>query len=170
MSIEIRQLEPDEWQTYRAVRLAALRDAPAAFGGTYDRAVEYPEQTWRDWCTQPSWFAFEGDEPIGMVRIGRHDDRDLPELISMWVAPRSRGTSTATHLVDCALAWARAEGEHGIYLRVVDGNRRARMFYERVGFVDNGIRDSLRDGRLEIEMELVFARQARRATSGRSDE
>ena len=158
VNAEIRRLEPAEWQTYRAVRLAALRDAPAAFGGSYDQTAGYPEQTWRDWCSQPSWFAFDGDEPIGMVRIGRQDGKP-PELISMWVAPRARGTSTATDLVGSVLDWARSEGEPGVRLRVMESNPRARALYQRIGFVDNGTRDPLPDGRAEIEMEYLFARR-----------
>lgn len=160
MSVEIRRLEPEEWRTYRAVRLAALQDAPEAFGGSYENSVEYPEQSWRERCTQPSWFAFERGEPVGMVRITRHDLRDLPELISMWVAPQARGTSTAADLVGCVLDWARAEGERGVFLRVMDSNRRAQAFYERVGFVDHGIRDTLPDGRAEIEMEHIRSASA----------
>ncbi|MDF8263854.1 GNAT family N-acetyltransferase [Luteipulveratus flavus] len=157
MSPRIRRLERREWQTYRAIRLAALADAPAAFGGTYANAAAYPEQTWRDWCAQPSWFAFEGEEPVGMVRVGSQDAHDLPELISMWVAPQARGTSTAADLVGRVLSWARAEGERGVRLRVIDDNHRARALYERVGFVLNGTRDTLPDGRAEVEMECVFA-------------
>lgn len=156
MTMAIRQLEPGEWRTYRAVRLAALRDAPEAFGGTYEHAAAYPEQVWRDWCTQPSWFALEDGEPIGMVRVAQHDDRDLPELISMWVAPGARGTGVAAKLVAALLDWARVSGKRGVYLRVIDVNRRAGALYERLGFVDNGVRDTLPDGRVEIEMEHVF--------------
>ncbi|WP_170226420.1 GNAT family N-acetyltransferase [Rudaeicoccus suwonensis] len=154
----IRSLRVEEWRTYRAVRLAALADAPDAFGGTYDAALAYPEQLWRDWCGQPSWFAFAGDEPVGMVRIARADDRDLPELISMWVAPAARGTSVAADLIGCVLTWARAGGDHGVRLHVIESNLRARALYRRMGFVENEIREQLPNGRVELEAEMIFDR------------
>lgn len=156
--VSIRSLDADEWRTYRAVRLAALADSPDAFGGTYDAAVAYPEKLWRDWCRQPSWFAFDGDEPVGMVRTARADGRDLPELISMWVAPVARGTSVAADLIECVLTWARTVGDRGVRLHVIESNRRARALYRRIGFVENGIREQLPDGRFELEAEMMFDR------------
>lgn len=164
MNISIRTLDATEWQVYRSTRLAALQDAPEAFGGSYEHAAEYPDQQWRDWCTQPSWFAFADGaasaeqrvKPIGMVRVFRHNDKPLPELVSMWVSPWARGTSAAGGLVTAVLDWARIEGDPGVYLRVMTANSRARSLYERVGFVPNGIIDTLPDGRAEIEMELRF--------------
>lgn len=160
VAVDIRRLDPEEWSTYRAVRLAALRDAPEAFGGTYAHSAAYDERRWRDWCAQPSWFAFNDGEPVGMVRVAQLDgDRNpsFPELISMWVAPRSRGTAAATGLVRHVLDWAREERHDGVTLRVIETNSRARSFYERVGFVDDGSRHILPDGRSEIGMTLEFA-------------
>lgn len=156
MRVIIRALDRAEWQTYRDVRLAALRDSPEAFAGTLEYAQGLPEQNWRDQCGRPSWFAFQGDRAVGMVRVWRGDDRPMPDLISMWVDPSVRGTSAATELVEALLTWARAEGEPGVTLRVVTANERARAFYRRLGFVPNGVTDTLSDGRDEIEMELRF--------------
>ena len=75
----------------------------------------------------------------------------------MWVAPAARGSGAAAALVDQVLEWARARGARGVSLRVVTYNEQARRFYQRIGFVDNGVRDTLPDGRPEIEMEYTFS-------------
>ena len=156
MPVRIRSLQPDEWRTYRAVRLAALRDVPEAFGGTYADSLALTEREWRERCEQPAWFALDGAEAVGMVRTWRHPDKELPELISMWVAPVARGTSVAADLVTAVLDRTRAEGDAGVYLRVTTANDRARALYRRLGFVPNGITDTLPDGRPELEMEHRF--------------
>lgn len=91
-----------------------------------------------------------------MVRVFCHDDKDLPELVSMWVAPSFRGSDAAGELLRQVLDWAKSEGHSGIYLRVMTANARAIRFYERLGFSPNGITDELPDGRAELEFEHRF--------------
>lgn len=153
--VVIRSLAGAEWSTYRAVRLAALRDAPAAFGGTYEHSAAHPEQTWRDWCDQPSWFAFVDGEPIGMVRVATGAAE--PELISMWVAPQARGTGAAAELVGAVLTWARRHDHPTVRLHVIATNGRAHRLYTRMGFQDTGVREVLPDGRTELEMRWSAA-------------
>ena len=42
------QYEPADWETWRDLRLRALRDSPSAFGSTYDREATYDKALWRD--------------------------------------------------------------------------------------------------------------------------
>ena len=134
MPVRIRSLRPDEWRTYRAVRLAALRDAPEAFGGTYADSLALPERDWRERCDQPAWFALDGGEAVGMVRTWRHPDKELPELISMWVGPGGRGRGVGDLLVQAVADWARQSGAELLRLAVVPGNGPATGLYRRNGF------------------------------------
>ncbi|WP_240670012.1 hypothetical protein [Actinoplanes solisilvae] len=45
----LRRLEPDDWPTWRALRLAALSDSPQAFASSLTREQSYGEGEWRDW-------------------------------------------------------------------------------------------------------------------------
>jgi RimJ/RimL family protein N-acetyltransferase len=46
-SLSLRRLMPDDWASYRAIRLAALRECPGVYGMTYADEEKYGEATWR---------------------------------------------------------------------------------------------------------------------------
>ncbi|PRY48726.1 L-amino acid N-acyltransferase YncA [Geodermatophilus tzadiensis] len=75
------------------------------------------------WCrTFPA-----GDPGYGFVA------EDVPE-VSMGVAPARRGQGIGTAMLDGLVARARETGARALSLSVEDGNR-ARVLYERAGFV-----------------------------------
>ena len=45
--IEVRRVGADGWQVMRDVRLAALLDAPEAFGSSYQREAGFGREDWR---------------------------------------------------------------------------------------------------------------------------
>jgi GNAT superfamily N-acetyltransferase len=165
--IEIRRIEPDEWKLLREVRLAALADAPSAFGSTYAREVEFAEDVWRDRIANSAFFfALDGAEPVGLA-AGRRDPAAPPaqrELVSMWVCRSARGRQIAGRLVEAVAAWAGADGARELTLWVVIDNGTARRAYERLGFVANGIRQPvLPDEPDRVEEQMLLTLPADRA-------
>jgi GNAT superfamily N-acetyltransferase len=75
------------------------------------------------------------DEVAGFVRV----DGDEVELV--FVAREHRGSRVATALLAEAERLLRARGHDRTWLAVVDGNVRARRFYERNGWSDQGVFD-----------------------------
>ena len=67
--VVVREVIPDDWQTLRDVRLAALREAPSAFGSSYAREAPFTEEQWRGRISDRSvtFFAYlsENPEPAG---------------------------------------------------------------------------------------------------------
>jgi ribosomal protein S18 acetylase RimI-like enzyme len=131
---DIRYTQEEDWQELKRVRLAALLDAPTAFGVTHASAAAYTDEAWRDLAAGRGKarfiLAFDGAEAVGIVGHVPNDQQEL-ELIAMWVAPSHRGTPTATRLVD-------AVKEHTtgrILLDVAPTNARASAFYQKQGFV-----------------------------------
>jgi GNAT superfamily N-acetyltransferase len=136
MTVSVRQLLPDDWQTLREIRLASLLEAPHAFASSYESAVTRTEQEWRAWPAHGVVFgAFVAGEPVGMVGASPvATDPSTVHLIAMWVAPAARGAGVAGSLIDAVLAWARRRGCLGVSLEVALGNDRAVAVYLRHGF------------------------------------
>ncbi|WP_168218371.1 GNAT family N-acetyltransferase [Nocardioides eburneiflavus] len=138
--VQIVRIGPDEWCEFREVRLAALRDAPGAFGASYADWVEADESRWRQRLSDVPFtlVARSTDAPVGVVSGA--ESGDAVELISMWVAPDHRGTGLAGRLVGQVVAWAAGRGRD-TFLMVRDDNEAAIRSYARAGFVDLGIPD-----------------------------
>src|ERR1700730_1494629 len=142
--------------TLREIRLQALSDAPDAFGSSYEREVARTTADWQGWGSPG--VAFILCEPAGArgMVAGLRDEADLEvvHLMAMWVHPKVRGSGGADELVEAVLAWAQSEGAKVVRLKVIQGNDRARRFYERMGFRSTGQEEiRLRDGAIELEME-----------------
>jgi ribosomal protein S18 acetylase RimI-like enzyme len=161
-TVVVRRLATQEWPLYRALRLRALADAPAAFGMTLAEAELRTEND----C---AW----------ILNLATTSNRDLPlvaelggsaagmawakvdanvssrvNLFQVWVAPDSRGHGVAAALLDAALAWARSLGAREMQLGVVCGNDTARRLYERAGFRAIGEPEPQRPGSSQMEQMM----------------
>lgn len=158
MSIErsVRRAVLGDESILRDLRLQALTDEPNAFGSTYERELARTTADWQRWMSPGVTFIlYESAGARGMV-AGVRDESDptIVHLMAMWVHPQIRGSGGAGELVVAVVAWTRSEGANVVRLKVIQGNDRARRFYERMGFCPTGheeIRE--RDGVIEVEME-----------------
>lgn len=133
----VRPTTEADWETLREVRLAALLDAPTAFGLTHATAAAYGEEQWRDRAagrTRAEYLlAFADGEAAGMIGgfVGAASELNL---IGMWVKPACRGTGAAAALVDAVKARAVEQGQERVVLEVSPDNARAAAFYRKQGF------------------------------------
>lgn len=125
--------------------MRALRDAPSAFASTFEEESERPDTWWICSIGDLAWFVFEhSDEVVGLAGgLAAGTGGECPELISMWVDRRYRGTRAAEALLSAVLEWAASKGSRQLSAWVSHGNERARRFYERAGFVSTGLREPL---------------------------
>lgn len=136
----VREVGPDEWETLREIRMAALSEAPYAFGSTYEREAPFTEEQWRGRLTSGSvtFFAELAGSSVPAGLAGVYETDGDADLVSMWVRPSARGTGAADALVNTAADWAKARGHDALYLWVTESNARARGLYERCGFTPTG--------------------------------
>jgi GNAT superfamily N-acetyltransferase len=157
MSVTVRQATADDWETVRDVRLAALQEAPYAFGSTYARERDFDEATWRGRLSNPdgpTFLAFDGDNVVGIDGVYTEGGDRI--LVAMWVAPAARQAGVGAALTNAVCEWARAQGERRLYLGVAEDNEPARRLYERLGFKMTGKSAPLHSDptRLSLEMAL----------------
>jgi ribosomal protein S18 acetylase RimI-like enzyme len=160
--ITVRVIGEEDWQLYRDVRLAALRDAPDAFIATEAQEETLDEPAWRERIHRSRRLVAEIDgSPIGVVSIGPGDpdSSSTGELFGLWVAPAGRGTGVAWKLVEAGAARALADGHTHLGCWVGTDNGRAVAFASSFGFRPTGTRRPMRvtngtDGAEEILMVL----------------
>ena len=131
-----------ETDLYRQMRLASLRDAPYAFGTTYDSALQRSSEFWRERAESTAhgtdgvtFIAFSNAIPIGMSTLLRiNGQADEGELMQVWIAPEFRGTTAIWVLMDTIFRWARENDFRRIIAGVTRVNARALKFYIKYGF------------------------------------
>jgi len=163
----IRRLTPADWAVLREVRIAALTDAPEAFGSTLDRELGFTEAVWRGRLRDDAQrgyvqlVAMRGDDQAGTIGLIRSDEQsDIAQMVSMWVSPDARGSGIGDLLVQAVIDTARDAGYVGIHLWVAEGNGYAEQLYARNGFVRTGAVQPIRadePDRLEFAMKTDLA-------------
>jgi GNAT superfamily N-acetyltransferase len=133
-----------------------LKDAPYAFGSTYEAEVNRTEERWRSALGDRARFVAESSrEVIGTVGAGASDVTGTAALTALWVAPAARGRGVGEALVNTVLEWAREAGYEHVMLWVVEGNSAAESLYRRTGFQRTGSVQMVRPGDPRIEYEMV---------------
>jgi GNAT superfamily N-acetyltransferase len=126
---------------------------PADYLGSLDPSAF--AESWRARLLHPTagvahWLARDERGIVGITSSGPAREEDPPvsfELYAINVLARGHGTGVAGVLL------AHAIGDRAAYLWVLEDNQRARAFYQRHGFADDGGRKPEPDtGALEVRM------------------
>ena len=141
----VREISADDWELMRDVRLAALAEAPDAFGSSYAREIAFGEEQWRGRFSERSvtFFAYTdpAESPAGLAGVYIEDG--VADVVSMWVRPGNRGKKIGEVLIEATASWAKAHGFGTLFLWVTDTNDAARRLYERCGFTVTGEKQPL---------------------------
>ena len=161
---EIRRLSADEVDTFRRVRLEALRTEPSFYASRVEDWQDLPEEEWRRRLSAPVFVAFRGTEPVGIMGLLRQRASKMAHratLIMVYLRESQRGTGLAKDLLDTVAGFAQDEGIVQLELAVSAENPAAIRFYRREGFAEVGRIPGgfLHDGR-EID-DLLMVRRLR---------
>ncbi|MFE6311732.1 GNAT family N-acetyltransferase [Streptomyces rochei] len=158
--IELRVLTPDDWAVWRELRLAALTEAPYAFGAKLADWQNEGDTTerWRSRLGIPgsrNFVALRQGKPIGMVTGVRPPGSDTVELMSLWVSEEARGQGVGDRLVRAVEEWAAEGGARLLQLAVMPDNEHALNLYRRRGLTETGC---LGDEQGEGQKELIMTK------------
>ena len=139
-TITLRQLSPsdaDDVADYRAIRLAALKDSPEAFGSTCEAEAGLSQAAFAErLATTTVLGAYDGARIVGMVGFKQQTIAKLAHKGFVWgfyVSPEVRGRGVGAALVDGVVVAATGVVEQ-LTLSVVQGNAAALALYARCGF------------------------------------
>ena len=141
----IRPLAAVDAEIFRTLRLAALREAPEAFGSSYEEETARPLSNFAERLSAPdpslTFGAFVDDTLCGVAGFRRESGLKTCHIGLLWgvyVAPAQRGTGLAKALVESVIAHAR---RHVVILHADVGadNHAARRLYEALGFRCYGV-------------------------------
>lgn len=149
-----------EVQSYKDLRLTALKTDPSRFASTYERESAFSEETWRARIAGPNRVvlvarASHPERPLA-GSVTAIAARELPEfplpptaerdtayfVFAMWVHPSYRRKGVARMLIEALLKWIEENAEvEGLgsghveaWLEVKVANGAARRLYEAMGF------------------------------------
>ena len=167
---KVRKFAPQEWQTYRDLRLRALAESPDAFGSTLAAEGDRSDANWSKRLVSgadSNWdlplLAEVDIEPIGLAwgRIEKTSPA-VANLYQMWVAPTHRCLGAGKMLLEAVVVWARARDVNCLDLGVTFRNSPAMRLYTRAGFQPVGEPQPMRQGSelLGQPMRLVLSSNA----------
>ncbi|MBB6261355.1 ribosomal protein S18 acetylase RimI-like enzyme [Paenochrobactrum gallinarii] len=161
--ITVRVLCPDDVQTYKAVRIHALKNSPLTFGSSFAVESAYADEVFahriRHGGGNAVYGAFDGDTLLGTAGVFVHErlsEKHRGTLWGVYVMPQARGLGLGSVLVDHVIKYAE---KHVVVLdaKVVASNDYARQIYYDLGFEKYGLekKSFCVEGQFQ-DQELIF--------------
>jgi GNAT superfamily N-acetyltransferase len=166
-AVRIDPPSPEDWETFKVLRLEALRTEPSAFASRYEDELRKSDREWQQMVSTfgrgtgtASLVAWRDRRAIGLVGAYR-DGAGTWKVVSMYVTPDARRAGVGGALLDAILDRIhRAEPESDVQLLVNTERSEAIEFYRRRGFriVETLRQQRMGDGQLHDEHRMKLDR------------
>jgi len=140
--IIVKKLGEDDWETYRDIRLEALKNDPSAFGSCYSEEEKFPENKWRE-RIKNALFAMDGKKAVGTIVVffeNYNNLKHIAHIYGVYVKPDYRGKGVSKMLMGAALENIKSNKEIiKVKLEVNAKQKPAYELYKKYGFKKIGI-------------------------------
>ena len=172
MSIATRALTAQDWETFRHIRLRALREHPDAYLGSYQQSAARTERAWMEMLDGKGkciFGLFDGEKIIGLAAIftSRDDPSCQSGVLAMdYIDPLYRGRRLSRLLYQARIDWAK---QHPRFTRLVvchrEGNEASRranqsFAFKLVGKEEIGWPDGTKASDYVYELDLAPLRSS----------
>jgi len=138
MQVLIQPAAKSEAQRLRSLRLAALKDAPYAYGAKYEVDKDKPISVWQESLEISNWFFASIDgEDIGLVGVEKAGTDRISDcwIFGWWIAEQYRGKGIVKLMLDEIDKFCLENNWLHQGLGVWPENQRAVAAYIKLGFV-----------------------------------
>ena len=138
MQVLIQPAAKSEAQRLRSLRLAALKDAPYAYGAKYEVDKDKPISVWQESLEISNWFFASIDgEDIGLVGVEKAGTDRLSDcwIFGWWIAEQYRGQGVVKLMLEEIDKFCLENNWLHQGLGVWPENQRAVAAYIKLGFV-----------------------------------
>ena len=164
-NLHITEFTGEDWEAYKTLRLASLKDSPDSFGSTLDRELNFTEKVWRSRLTPSNnpvhilpLVALSNGKPIGLATGAVHSHQEeTAHIYQMWVAKPYRGLGIARDFLSRIEAWANELELTSVSLAVTTSNGEAVRLYQSAGFVPDGNTEPLRETSKLVTQPMMLA-------------
>ncbi len=152
----------DDWEKFRAIRLAGIKNDPQAFGGDLTEELERKESGWRERLESLDRFFFVAENSGVFVALAgaKKTGDNIWMLVSVYTLPEFRGRGLAKALTKKVIEELKSRGAHTVHLMVNIDQKDAVHVYEDAGFeIVKAVKDEkMADGQFHDEyvMEKKF--------------
>lgn len=161
--MKVRKLKATDAESYRDIRLQALKNHPEAFSSSYEEKVNYPISRYESQLNNENahtFGAFNQNELVGVVTLIFEDKRKLKHranIAAMYVRPECRKLGAGKKLMSEAINIAKGiDYVEKIYLSVTSTNETAKRLYSTLGFKTYGVdKEALKIGEHYYDEELM---------------
>jgi len=140
----IKNVDVHDYEVYRALRLAEIKDLPHPVDDLIEEAQNQPSDYWKELtisrCELHALFIAEVDkEVVGCVYGMRSSENEAKgRLAGLWVSSEYRRKHYGRALLDRYLNWAESKGNSEVSLWVNENNYGAIELYVQTGFQRTG--------------------------------
>ncbi len=152
--IDIIEITASDWEKYKCLRLASLKDSPDSFSSSYESEVSISKDEWKSRISIakglsqviPLFGCVDGVAVALSWGVKHGPNSKSAHIYQMWVSPYFRGLGIGKALINKIIYWAKALQLNALCLDVTTTNKEAVQLYKSLGFIPRGEPKPLKKG------------------------